>query len=367
MWTYVNVNAEEVALVMRKGVYQSVLVQGSHWVFNATVERYSRLRPFEPAMELNLLLQDEQLANLLQVVDVADQELALVYEDSRLVKVLTAGRYAFWKSPKNYRFVQVSMAGYQIDPQVNQAALENPLMQLYVRTYQVESHEQAVLVVNGKVEAMLAPGSYHYWRNATAISVLRVDMRVQQMEISGQEILTADKAALRLNVWAQYQVTDIRLAVLGSRDYDKQLYLVLQLAVRDYVASLSLDELLQKRDHIGKWVLAQVAGDAARLGVALVSVGIRDIILPGDMKDIMNQVLMAEKKAQANLIMRREETASTRSLLNTARLMEDNPILWKLKEMEYIERIAERISSLNLSGGDALLDQLRRLFVVPSK
>lgn len=101
---------------------------------------------------------------------------------------------------------------------------------------------------------------------------------------------------------------------------------------------------------------------AAGLGVSLMSFGVRDIILPGEVRAIMNQVLVAEKKAQANSILRREETAQTRSLLNTARLMEDNAILWKMKEMEYVERIAEKISSISIQGNGALLDQLKGIF-----
>jgi regulator of protease activity HflC (stomatin/prohibitin superfamily) len=85
--------------------------------------------------------------------------------------------------------------------------------------------------------------------------------------------------------------------------------------------------------------------------------------LPGEVKEIMNQVLVAEKKAQANIIMRREETASTRSLLNTAKLMEDNQMLLKLKEMEYVEKIADKINSISLSGNGVLIDQLRQIFV----
>ena len=77
----------------------------------------------------------------------------------------------------------------------------------------------------------------------------------------------------------------------------------------------------------------------------------------------MNQVLMAEKKAQDNVIMRREETASSRSLLNTAILMEENEMLWKLKEMEYIERISEKINQLTLSDGSLLSEQLKELFL----
>jgi len=75
----------------------------------------------------------------------------------------------------------------------------------------------------------------------------------------------------------------------------------------------------------------------------------------------MNQVLIAEKKAQANVIMRREETASTRSLLNTAKLMEDNEMLFRLKEMEYMEKISEKVGEISLNGGNQAMDQLRTL------
>jgi len=86
-------------------------------------------------------------------------------------------------------------------------------------------------------------------------------------------------------------------------------------------------------------VLETTKSEAIKLGVKVLNCGIRDIILTGEMKEIMNQVLIAQKKAQANSITRREETASTRSLLNTAKLMEDNEMLYKLKEMEYVEKI----------------------------
>ncbi len=48
-------------------------------------------------------------------------------------------------------------------------------------------------------------------------------------------------------------------------------------------------------------------------------IALKNLILPGDIREILNQVVAAEKQAQANLIRRREETATTRSLLNTAK------------------------------------------------
>ena len=89
------------------------------------------------------------------------------------------------------------------------------------------------------------------------------------------------------------------------------------------------------------------------------SLGVKDIIFPGDMREIMNKVIEAKKLAEANQIKRREETAATRSLLNTAKLMDDHPILLRMKELETLEKITEQIQTLHVYGGfDKLLNDL---------
>jgi regulator of protease activity HflC (stomatin/prohibitin superfamily) len=183
------------------------------------------------------------------------------------------------------------------------------------------------------------------------------------MEISGQELLTKDKATLRINFFVRYQVIDIVKALVNNKEFDKQLYIIMQLAIRAFVSSFTLDELLTRKETISKEIVAQVTTKINDLGLAVADAGIRDIILPGDMKEIMNQVLVAEKKAQANSIMRREETAAMRSMLNTAKLMEDNEMLWKLKEMEYVEKIADRIGQITISGSGNIIGQLKEIFV----
>ena len=156
---------------------------------------------------------------------------------------------------------------------------------------------------------------------------------------------------------------DIVKALVNSKEFDKQLYIIMQLAIRAFVSSFTLDELLTRKETISKEIVAQVTAKINDLGLAVADAGIRDIILPGDMKEIMNQVLVAEKKAQANSIMRREETAAMRSMLNTAKLMEDNEMLWKLKEMEYVEKIADRIGQITISGSGNIIGQLKEIFV----
>ena len=182
------------------------------------------------------------------------------------------------------------------------------------------------------------------------------------MEISGQEILTKDKAALRINFYLQYKITDIEKALLNVNNFEKQLYILIQLALREFIGTLTLDELLSNKDVVSEYVLKNIKDKAQDLGIKILYAGIRDVILPGEIKDIMNQVLIAQKQAQAGVIARREETASTRSLLNTANLMKDNEMLFKLKEMEYLEKIADKVGEITVSGGGQVLEQLKGIF-----
>jgi regulator of protease activity HflC (stomatin/prohibitin superfamily) len=151
-------------------------------------------------------------------------------------------------------------------------------------------------------------------------------------------------------------------ALNAIKNYEEQLYILMQLALREYIGAYTLDEILERKESISAHVVAAIKDKAAEMGLELFSAGVKDIILPGDVKDIINQVLIAEKKAQANVIMRREETASTRSLLNTAKIMDENKTLYRLKELEYIERISEKISSITLSTGGQIIEQLRQAF-----
>ena len=225
----------------------------------------------------------------------------------------------------------------------NDKILSLPGLTRYLTKHVVESYEKALLYIDGKFEKILKPGKYFYWKGSKLVTMKKADLRTQYVEISGQELLTKDKAAVRLSVLAMYKINDIMLEMDVTKDYARQVYLLIQMAIRSYVGQYTLDELLVNKTEAGAFIMKFAKDKAKTLGVDLENCGIRDIILPGDVKEIMNQVLIAEKKAQANVIMRREETASTRSLLNTAKLMENNEMLFRLKEMEYIERFLRKL------------------------
>jgi regulator of protease activity HflC (stomatin/prohibitin superfamily) len=147
-------------------------------------------------------------------------------------------------------------------------------------------------------------------------------------------------------------------------DYTDYLYRELQFALREAVGARSLDSLLGEKGELDRAIANTVRDRAGAHGIEVRSVGIKDVILPGDMKEILNKVVEAEKVAQANLIKRREETAATRSLLNTAKLTEENPTLLRLKELETLEKVTEKIDKLTVFGGlDGVLKDMVRINV----
>lgn len=360
----IKVNAYQVGLVFKNGKLIRVLQEGTFWILGTKkVLIYEMNQSFVAPIELTILLQNEQLASMLELVEVADNEIALYFANGIFKEVLGTGRFAFWKGYSEKRFVKADLSKVNITEQIPVTLLENVKVRPFTRKFQVLNFEKALLFVNGSFVKELTSGTYYFWNNAISIDVKTADVRQQQMEISGQELLTKDKAALRINFFVSYQVVDFLKALVNNKEFEKQLYVAMQLALRAFVGGITLDELLNRKDTISKEILEQVTAKISDLGLSVSDAGIRDIILPGDMKEIMNQVLVAEKKAQANSITRREETAAMRSMLNTAKLMEENEMLWKLKEMEYVEKIADKIGEITISGSGNVIGQLKEIFV----
>ncbi len=361
----VRINKGKVGLVFKKDDYQKVITEGNYWLFlNQEVRIYDLTKQFDTAVAIEILLKDSTLAAMLEIVEVKDNEIVLVYERNNFKYVLEAGNYVYWKGFLDRKFYKVDRSKVYITENIDKALFSNNQLTKYIRTFEVAAYEKAVLLVDDVYTKTLIGGTYRFWKNDTTIKIAKVDMRQLQLEIAGQELLTKDKANIRINFYTQYKVTNVEKALLENKDYEKQLYILMQLALRSYVGAYTLDELLEKKESIATAVFEDVAKNTNQLGIQVINCGIRDVILTGDMKEIMNQVLIAQKRAQANIITRREETASTRSLLNTAKLMENNEMLFKLKEMEYVEKIADKIGEITLGGNGNMVKQLKEIFTV---
>ena len=231
----------------------------------------------------------------------------------------------------------------------------------------VEAHEAGLLFIDGKLTERLPAGRHAFWAVGRTVKIQKVDMRPTPLEVTAQEILTKDRVGIRVTLTAFTRVLDPEKAALAADDVSNTVYRLVQFAIREAVATRTLDEILAARDTIDREIRSFVAARAGDLGVEVGEIGIKDVILPGDVRELLNKVVEAERTAKANLIRRQEETAATRSLLNTARLMEDNPLLLRLKELEALEKLVEKVGRIDLHTGgtaggfDALLQNLYRL------
>jgi regulator of protease activity HflC (stomatin/prohibitin superfamily) len=362
LFNKVTIQTDERGLLFHKGDFVKVMGPGTYrfapWSQD-TVTVKSVTKPFlVEGKDLQLFFQDNELLQELDVVRVQDHEYALHYEDGQYVELLKPGVYAFWNVLRKHTFIQADIRQPELPTEIDLSVL--PKLTGYVQSYEIESFEVGALFYNHIMQRELKPGKYYYWKGPIAVLVKTIDLRQQQMDLLGQEMMTEDKVTLRLNFVCHYKITN-PLRSLQIRDFEEQMHIELQLVLREYVGALKLDDLLRRKQEIATYVLTKLREKSEEYGVQFISAGVKDVILPGDMKEILNTVLLAEKKAQANLITRREETASTRSLLNTAKLMDENQTLYRLKELEFLEKICEKVGSISLTGGGDLLKRLDAL------
>lgn len=358
------VKKDERALLFRKGDFVRVLHAGEY-------------RFFDPLKRLSLEVFplartafDHRLGDYLRAaepalverefhdVQLGPTEVGLCYENGVLVEGLGPNmRRLYWKG-----FVDVRVA--RIDITETYALPHSLTLQLGTTTgrakvagvdqvlaLQVPQHHVALFIVDGRAQSLLQPGLHAFWKFNRELRAELVDLRIQSLEIAGQEILTKDKVALRINLNAGARFVDVLAAYAQQAKPLDWLYRELQFGLRAAVGTRTLDELLEDKGAVDRSVAEHIGPRARAAGLEVVSVGVRDIILPGEMKAILARVVEAEKAAQANVIRRREETAATRSLLNTAKVMEDSPVALRLKELEALEKVTEKIDRISVFGG----------------
>jgi regulator of protease activity HflC (stomatin/prohibitin superfamily) len=190
---------------------------------------------------------------------------------------------------------------------------------------EVALHERGVLVEDGVAVRALGPGRHVVWAFLKKVEVVRYDAR---------------------------------LATRVAKSVEEVLYLGVQLALREAVASHMLDELLARRELLVDALAPALQAKARALGLELLDLGVRDLILPGEMKALLNRVIEAQKEAEANVILRREETAATRSLAQTAKVLGENPLLVRLKELEAYKDLAQKVGTVHVVMGETGLARL---------
>ena len=358
------VNENERGFRFHNGSFQKMLLPGTYHVFGQTTVRKATLdKPLHEVFDRSLLAAFRKDANFTAQIfeaDVPDDYVGAHMIDGHFREVLAPGHYVYWNTAEQHTIQTFSTE----DPETKDipahlcAAFTAAK---YMKLFPVPSCQLGFLMCNGALYRILEPGRHFFWDGSQVEwGFYRFVTNWQELELSGQEILTKDRVSIRLNFVCRYRYTDVQKAFENSHECDDLFRTAMQLGLREFIAGLTLDELLNNRETVSAALLERLRPKAEPLFFEVEDAGVRDVILPGDIRDIMNTVLIAEKKAQANVITRREEVASTRSLLNTAKLMDENKTLYKLKELEYLERICENVGNLSVSGSD-VISQLRAL------
>jgi regulator of protease activity HflC (stomatin/prohibitin superfamily) len=167
-----------------------------------------------------------------------------------------------------------------------------------------------VLYENGAYARTLAPGRYRLKNrlfDKVERTVTLVDVRERSITIKGQEILTADKVAIRVSLLVYFRVVDPVAALHNVASYEERIYEDVQLAARRFLANRTLDAILSDRNEISDAVRDDVKTTAAAYGVEIVRADVKDLVFPGNLREIMNQVLETERRAEAELIRARKD------------------------------------------------------------
>ena len=361
----IQIALNERAFVHVNGEPVRYLGPGRHWVF----EPFAKVDVIRKNTdEIVAELRAEQLALVpaedIRVLELGENERALVSLRGRPIHWLGVGEHLVWRvdrrTVKDAAGVPKVVEAVQVETFDTSAVEAKPLRDdvkalVPASDYvEVRAPENTVALrfVDGVLDAVLPPGRHAAWTTARKVTFTVIDLRERLLHVNGQEVMTKDRVTLRLNLSATYKVVDPRRVATVAREPDDILYLAVQFAAREAVATRSLDELLASREAIGGTIGPEVAKRAADVGLEVVAFGVKDVILPGEMKTLLNRVIEAQKEAEANVILRREETAAVRSMANTAKVLADNPTLIRLKELEAYKELAGKVGQIHLVVGE---------------
>lgn len=360
-----KITSYEKGLYFRDREFKGLLHKGRHWFIDlfrkVRIDTVDQRNPWFAHQDLDIIVKSGVLADQAVVLDLKDNQRALVWVDGRFNRVLGPGLYALWTVNREVKTEIVDAEAVRFSHKEMNSIVTSKHVESELNIVTVEDGFVGVYFKDGTYVETFGPGKYMFWRNVGKVKCYHVGRRETIMDITGQEIMTADKVTLRMNAVLSYRVADALKYVSASEDSRQAVYREAQLALRAVIGTYSLDDLLSDKEKTVTDLEAAIKDRVAGFGVTVNSFGIRDLILPGDMKELMNKVIEARKAADANLIMCREETAAMRSQANTARLLENNPTLMRLRELDVLEKVAGN-SKMNLVLGEkGLADRIMNL------
>lgn len=354
----IDIDTRDRAILMVNGKPVAFLAPGRTWVF----------RPFSK-VEVQLIrgeqlfceLTAEQLslvpAEAVTVLTVRPTERAVVSKRGKVVAVLGAGTHQLVTFEKaDPRGEQKGRAAVTVEVLDVSGVATRPLRDEVKAHFPAGEYVEvtaaagtvALRYVDGALDAVLPAGRHAAFSVEKKVNFAVIDLRERLIAVQGQDVMTKDRVTLRLNVSAAFKVGDVERLATVARSPDELVYLALQLAAREAIGVRTLDELLASRESLRPELFGAVKERAHKVGLELTELGVKDLVLPGEMKALLNRVIEAQKAAEANVITRREEVAAVRSMAQTAKVLAENPLLVRLKELEAYQGLAAKVGQVHL-------------------
>lgn len=360
-----QIQFSEIGLIFKNGKFVKAIEEGNYWIFDmfntVRIEVENQRTACIESIELEQLAMSNQLDDKAMFVDLKDNERAVIWIDGRFDNIVGPGLYGFWKRFRNVEVEILDANELRVYRKDLEVILKSANSKIFFNVTDISEGKVGVLFVNGEFSDILPAGKQVFWKGMAVIKIVLIEKREQVMDISGQELMTQDKVTLRMNGQLTYRITDARKSVETVENVGKALYREAQLVLRKEVGSRTLEALLSEKEDLVQGAKATLVQVAKNFGVEVLGLGVRDVILPGDMKERMNKVIEAQKASEANVIKRREETAAMRSQMNTAKLIENNPTLMRLRELEVLETVAKTSNLQVVLGEQGLTDRLTKL------
>ncbi|MCP1224872.1 SPFH domain-containing protein [Sebaldella sp. S0638] len=282
MFDIIEIEDYHIALYFKSGVYEKILKSGTYAAskkyFKNTFQKIDlrEVMIYDETME-KIFDTEPELIHDFDIKKVREKELLLWYQDDLFKGKCLAGSYLFWNKLKDNYFEIIDLNnGIEIDEKY--LDILDKLEGVYTK-YEVKDYEAGLLIIDNQYRKTLKSGVYCFWNGHQKIEVYPIDLRIKQLDMQGEEILTKDRVMLKFNFIAQYRVVDPITNYKEINNIENQIYILIQMILREYVGVNYLEDLLEHRVEIGKYVLEKVKKEERKYGIELLDAGIKDIKL----------------------------------------------------------------------------------------
>jgi len=203
---------------------------------------------------------------------------------------------------------------------------------------QVNQYQRGLLFTLGKFSGMLQPG----WRIVLPViqTYQKVDIRTKAVDVPDQEAITKDNVSARISAVIYYKVTDASKAILEVEHFEYAVHQLAQTTMRNIVGETDLNSLLAERDSVAARIRDIVRETTDSWGLEVLTVELKDINLPEDMKRTMAKQAEAEREKKATIINSEGEVIAAENLTKAANLMANAPGALHLRTLNSINDIS---------------------------